>query len=331
MAQISVIVPVYNVEAYLRRCVDSILTQSFRDFELILVDDGSTDSGAEMCDAYEVQDARIHVIHQANGGVSAARNTGIDYAVANSDSGWLTFVDSDDWLHPEFLAALLKAAVDNNADVSVAKCLLTSGEEFPAEVNLHSELINTEELYNADGITGTIACGKLFAKTCFRELRFPNGKIHEDEYVTYRILFRAEQTPLIDAPLYAYYQNDSGITKKTWTVKRLDALEAIAQQVEYFSEHGFSDTARRRFRFLAGLHCDSIDRIGECTDLSREEKKEYACRLKKSLRQLLSRYHKKRWVRLWNRGKDVRICEYAYGSIHAMLVVWRKIKSPFGR
>ena len=102
MPEISVIVPVYKVEQFLHRCVESILRQSFYNFELILVDDGSPDSCGDICDAYAAKDNRIHVIHQKNGGLSAARNSGIDYVMAHSDSHWLDFVDSDDWVHPDF-------------------------------------------------------------------------------------------------------------------------------------------------------------------------------------------------------------------------------------
>ena len=110
MPEISVIVPVYKVEQFLHRCVESILRQSFYNFELILVDDGSPDSCGDICDAYAAKDNRIHVIHQKNGGLSAARNSGIDYVMAHSDSHWLAFVDSDDWVHPDFLKILYSTA-----------------------------------------------------------------------------------------------------------------------------------------------------------------------------------------------------------------------------
>jgi len=113
MPAISIIVPVYKVEAYLARCVDSILDQSFRDFELILVDDGSPDNCGAICEEYARKDSRIHVIHQENGGLSAARNAGIDWAFENSNSQWLTFVDSDDWLHREYLNVLYRAVMQS--------------------------------------------------------------------------------------------------------------------------------------------------------------------------------------------------------------------------
>ena len=114
---ISIITPVYKVEAYLPRCVDSILNQSFQDFELILVDDGSPDQSGMICDRFAEEDNRIRVIHQVNGGAAAARNTGLDAASGE----WITFVDSDDWVHPDYLRLLFETACLNDTDVSVCK------------------------------------------------------------------------------------------------------------------------------------------------------------------------------------------------------------------
>ncbi len=127
MSTVSIIVPVYKVEPYLRRCVDSILAQTFTDFELILVDDGSPDNCPAICDEYVEKDDRVHVIHQENGGLSAARNAGIDWAFANSNSQWLNFVDSDDWVHPEYLERLRNAA-GNKEFTSICGYIKASGE-----------------------------------------------------------------------------------------------------------------------------------------------------------------------------------------------------------
>ena len=121
MAAISVIVPVYKVERYLKRCVDSILDQTFRDFELILVDDGSPDRCGEICEKYAEKDKRIVVLHRENGGLSAARNTGLDWIFANSNSTYVTFIDSDDWVHPQYLEILSRVIESNNVAVSVAQ------------------------------------------------------------------------------------------------------------------------------------------------------------------------------------------------------------------
>ena len=114
---ISVILPIYKVEEYLDRCVQSIVNQTYTNLEIILVDDGSPDNCPAICDEYAQQDSRIRVIHKENGGLSSARNAGIDWAFENSNSQWLTFIDSDDWIHPQYLELLPSAVTDNNTDI----------------------------------------------------------------------------------------------------------------------------------------------------------------------------------------------------------------------
>ena len=118
MAEISIIVPVYKVENYLYRCIESIISQTFTDYELILIDDGSPDKCGDICEEYAKKNDRIHVIHQKNGGLSAARNAGIDWSYKYSNSTWITFIDSDDWVSPDYLEALCTAAVSNKKDIS---------------------------------------------------------------------------------------------------------------------------------------------------------------------------------------------------------------------
>ena len=195
MAAICVIVPVYKVEPYLHRCVDSILNQTFTNFELILVDDGSPDNCGVICDEYAAKDSRVHVIHQKNGGLSAARNAGIDWAFAHSDSTWLTFVDSDDWIHPQMLEILYHTAVDNHVKVSICSFAITHGEKpevLPDEYKV--SIYTPVDFYNS------VACGKLYYKNCFQSIRYPVGRIHEDEFTTYRILFQQEKIAVTEAP-----------------------------------------------------------------------------------------------------------------------------------
>ena len=237
MPTISVIVPVYKVEKYIHRCVDSILGQTFIDFELILVDDGSPDNCPAICDEYAEKDNRVHVIHQENGGLSAARNAGIDWAFANSDSQWLSFIDSDDWVHPEYLERLLDAAAENNVDLSICGYKGTSGEEVVCfEKQFDVTLWTPKDFYTSNEINATIAWGKLYRKECFDTIRYPVGKIHEDEYTTYKILFEQDSIVYIAAPLYAYYNNPDGITKSKWSIRRLDLLEALEERILYFTE-----------------------------------------------------------------------------------------------
>lgn len=253
---ISVIVPVYKVEPYLHRCVDSILAQTFADFELILVDDGSPDNCGAMCDEYAQKDARVHVIHQANGGLSAARNAGIDWVFTHSDSRWLTFVDSDDWIHPLMLEKLYHAVLEYNVKVSIC------GYEETGEDNRWTnadaaqvKLWPVEQFYVEHNVNATVAWGKLYARACFADIRYPVGKIHEDEYVTYRILFAHEQVAVIDAPMYAYFVNPEGITKSEWTVKRLNMLQAVEEQLLFFGTNKLLDAYKARFPHLIWQLC----------------------------------------------------------------------------
>ena len=236
MAIVSVIVPVYNVERYIHRCIDSILQQTFRDFELVLIDDGSPDQCGAICDDYASIDSRVHVIHKENGGLSAARNSGIDWAFSKSDSEWLTFVDSDDWIHKFFLESLLSAVRKDNTCIAIGNALWTKGESFSENAIRPSVVWRTAEYYQLHTVNSTVAWGKLYNKKCFRNIRFPDGKIHEDEYVTYKILFAQEYISVIDQPIYAYFQNDTGITRGKWTPARLDALVGIEQQISFFEK-----------------------------------------------------------------------------------------------
>lgn len=247
MPKISVIVPVYKVEKYINRCVDSILAQSFEDFELILVDDGSPDNCGRICEEYAAKDRRIHVLHRKNGGLSAARNTGIDWVFKYSDSEWLTFIDSDDWVHSEYLEILYKAVIVHQVPVSICGYQETFGETpiIPTEQRSVVKR-STQKFYLEHTSNATIACGKLYYKRCFEKLRYPVGKIHEDEYVTYRILFRFPEVAVTEAPLYAYYINQEGITKSAWNPKRMDIFCAFEQQISFFKKNGMYDLLEMR-------------------------------------------------------------------------------------
>ena len=233
MPNISIIVPVYKVEAYLRRCIESILNQTYRDFELILVDDGSPDNCGVICDEYASQYTFIHVIHQKNGGLSAARNAGLDWAFLRSSSGWLTFVDSDDWLHPEYLRIMYSAVESCHCAVSSCGIFRTSGDEIPSVSSLGIECCQADIYYCEKAAFPDIACGKLYQKMLFETVRFPVGKLHEDEFTTYRVIFQCNNIAVISAMLYAYFQNPDGITSSNWNIGRMHVLEAIEEQIRF--------------------------------------------------------------------------------------------------
>lgn len=241
MAAITVIVPVYRVEKYLRRCVDSILAQTFQNFTLVLVDDGSPDSCGEICEGYAAADPRIHALHRENGGLSAARNTGIDWAMARGDSGYLCFIDSDDWVRPEYLQALYSAAVEGNCRVSACGFARTAGEPLPEPTLSAPCILPPEDFYCGEfcgGLTAT-AWNKLYDASLFAEIRYPEGKLHEDEFTTYRLVYAAGAVAAVDGSLYAYYVNPEGITGTVWRPARMDALEAFQEQIAFARQGGY--------------------------------------------------------------------------------------------
>ena len=235
---ISVIVPVYKVEDYLRECVDSILAQSFADFELILVDDGSPDSCGVICDEYAKIDSRVRVIHQENMGLSGARNTGIDVAAGEL----LTFVDSDDVIKIDYLEKLCYALWKENADIAV-----TGAEEFTDGENVSICSDNSKEDYFViDNITGCIriyegdhkvpvnACGKLFRKDCIKNMRFPVRRLHEDQRFVPIACYNAEKIAVFNENLYLYRVRPESITKTKFSLKRYDDLWAIDECIDFF-------------------------------------------------------------------------------------------------
>lgn len=241
MPLISVIVPVYKVEQYLSRCIDSILSQTFEDFELILVDDGSPDNCGKICDEYAQKDSRIIVIHKENGGLSSSRNTGIDWAFENSDSQWLAFIDSDDWIHPQYLELLLSSATANNTDISVCEYSETSDfSDFEHIFEISAKKMSPEDAFVSHPVTAITAWGKLYKKHCFKNIRYPLGKLHEDEFTTYKILFENTHISYLDNKLYFYYINPNGIIRSDWSPKKLDAITALREQALFFRKNGYT-------------------------------------------------------------------------------------------
>ena len=249
MPKISVIVPVYRAEKNLGRCVDSVLGQTFRDFELILLDDGSPDTSGEICDEYARKDSRVRVIHQKNAGVCAARNASLDWVEAHSDSQWIFFIDNDDWMHPRTLELLYGAALEQDTKIAVCGYAQTMGENpavSPEE--LKPERWTPKKFYMERFVNATVCWGKLYHRSCFAGQRYPVGKHMEDEFLTYKLLFAQDCITVIPAPLYAYFYNPTGITKSAWTPGRLDAWEAYEQQIAFFEQRGEWDLVRFRYR-----------------------------------------------------------------------------------
>ena len=286
MAKISIIVPVYNVERYIRRCVGSILNQTYNDFDLILVDDGSPDNCGNICEEYAQQDDRIHVIHQQNGGLSAARNSGIDWALLNSDSQWLTFIDSDDWVLPEYLEQLHSAAESNDVKVSFCNFARTTGDTVQAERSVSAPRVcSPAEIWHEQRIPSTVAWGKLYKKECFTDIRYPVGKTNEDEFTTYRILFSMSQVAFIDYPLYQYFINPDGIMQNKWNPHRMDGIEAFETQISFFRDNKYLTL----YNDVLYLYRWTLVNYYQTINDGSQENKRYRKEIKQKLRKLLSK------------------------------------------
>lgn len=246
---ISVIVPIYKVEAYLKRCIDSILSQRFKLFELILVDDGSPDKCPEICDEYALIDNRIKVIHKVNGGLADARNAGLKIARGE----YIAFVDSDDAVHPCYLSCLYDAICSSHANVAVTKFLKFSSNEIPniSENDFHIRelsLVETVADYcslNSDiSATFISCCNKLYHRKLFESLEFPKGRLNEDAFVSYRLLEMAEnKIVLVDVRLYYYFIREGSIVGSKFSVKNLDVLDAYHGAIEWFCDKNLRDVA----------------------------------------------------------------------------------------
>ena len=235
MPLISVIVPVYKVEAYLDRCVQSIVDQTYRNLEIILVDDGSPDNCGCLCDAWAEKDSRIKVIHKENGGLSDARNAGMAAATGE----YIAFVDSDDWLHLEYISLLYRAVKMYGVSLSACDYLLTSGEEaadFVGEpvFEKHSAAQALEMLTNNRGYRA-VAWNKLYHRRLLEGETYPVGRYHEDEFFTYRILDKAENLAYVNVPMYYYFQRTGSIMQSV-SIKHLDALDAYLERLELFKQ-----------------------------------------------------------------------------------------------
>lgn len=264
--EISVIVPVYKVEPYLRRCVDSILAQTFRGFELILVDDGSPDRCGEICDEYAQKDHRVVVLHQENAGLSAARNAGIDWAFANSKSEYLTFIDSDDWVLPNYLECL-HSGILLSGSVACCGCQEFDDSNRLCKIDIQDtdwRVVSTREYWLQLGYTMT-AWGKLYAKWLFEDIRYPVGKVHEDEYITHRVLFKRDCMAETKSRLYCYYRRSDSITKSPPDTWSLDYLGGLEDQHKMFLEMKDDELVAMLEKRLVPAYCAAIA-IRPCRD-----------------------------------------------------------------
>lgn len=232
---ISVIVPVYNVEKYLERCVKSIAAQTYKDLEILLIDDGSTDKSGKMCDDFQQTDSRIKAFHKQNGGLSDARNYGIEHSAGE----FISFVDSDDYIDEKMLETLHRLITENDADLAVCSAMdVFEGKEITQVKEIKEFNLNKVESYKymlrGDGIPS--ACNKLYKRQTVGDVRFPVGKLYEDGFFTPQILKRVEKTAVTSKPMYYYFRRADSITTKPFRKGDLDVIEAYDKCVKQVKE-----------------------------------------------------------------------------------------------
>ena len=254
---LSIIVPVYKVENYLPKCMDSILAQTFTDFELILVDDGSPDNCPALCDAAAEKDARIRVIHQKNGGLSAARNAGLDAA----RGVWIGFVDSDDYIAPEMYEALYQAVQSTGADLALCDYAEVDETGAPCQ-SMHIRLgkkdfTGRELLKNATDSTIQPAWNKLYRRDVFAQLRYPEGKLNEDLFLIPEICLNTQKAVVVPKALYYYVQRGGSIMSGNKTLRHFDAAEAAQQYWDCLVENAAYDALANAAKFTMG----SVSRV----------------------------------------------------------------------
>lgn len=284
---ISVIIPVYGVEKYLDKCVESVINQTYPEFELILVDDGSPDNCPSMCDNWARRDDRIKVIHKENGGLSSARNAGLDIA----DGEYVFFLDSDDYISENCLEQLFRAVLSDKSDAAVCDVIKVSeaGEQLKPSVVTEDKCILRDELFSCVGKSGDwlyiISCGKLFKSELFENIRFPEGKLNEDEFTYYRVFDKCESVSFCKDAVYSYVQRKGSIMS-AYTPKRLNAVEAFMLQSEFFCENGFTVAvgAMRHRAYDVAINVFLNNRLSPFDRLFRQVLSEYKsiCSLDKS-------------------------------------------------
>ncbi len=241
---ISIIIPVYNVEKYIRKCLDSVICQTYKNLEIIVVDDGSPDNCGKICDEYAEKDQRIKVIHKENGGLSSARNVGIDAACGR----YLCFLDSDDYIIETYVEKLYNAMTETDADIVQCEFIETAGDDAVSipedkKISIIDGKAMIGKLYDYYGISAptVVVWTKLYKKELFEGLRFPVGRIHEDEATTYKLFYKADKIALTSEKLYCYRIAQGSITRSGFSLKKLDFLKAVEERAKFYEESGLME------------------------------------------------------------------------------------------
>ncbi len=287
---VSVIIPVYNVEKYVKRCINSVMNQTYLNLEIILVDDGSTDLSGQICDEYAEKDSRILCLHKSNGGLSDARN----YAIERSHGKYITYIDSDDFVSRYYVEILYKNLIETDADISIGNFIRVMEKDKIADEPEHNDMIifdkmgSLSALYDNDyKYQFTIAWGKLYKAEIFSDIRYPKGRNYEDTSIAHLIYDSVTKVVYEDVKLYYYLIRETSITKSERFIKD-DAIMAVEDRMDYFAERGYKELlVKSREQYLATLMGVYARIHSDVTDVSGKKRQIYV-----RVKDVYKTYHK---------------------------------------
>ena len=317
---ISVIVPVYNVEKYLDKCVSSVMAQTFKDIEILLIDDGSKDASGRMCDDYALTDSRIRVIHKENGGLSDARNRGITEARGR----YLSFIDGDDYIEPDMLETLYNNLVREDADASI--CGIYSEyangikRAYPKDEYLVLNGVQAAGLVLEGDKVSVNAVNKLYKKEVFKDISFPLGKLSEDAFIMVKLLAKVQKAVLDTRPKYFYVHREDSITTSNYKPKDLNVIEAYSENRKFVLENCPQLKKQADFRYF-WAHFYVLDKMLNTPGFKRDEDFKYI------VRTLRRNYFAILRNPITGRGRKIALTGLMLGSWLYKLIVARHYKS----
>lgn len=296
MEKISIIVPIYNIENYIGKNIQSIINQTYTNIEILLVNDGSTDSSFKICQNYAKQDNRIILLDKPNGGLSDARNYGLEKATGE----YILFVDGDDYIHHQMVELLYTCLQKSSADIAYCNYLSVYENDSITDAQFTPDILKSIITYSNSEVFSklfkrntnvilTITWNKLYRKALFNEIRFPVGKIHEDDFTSYKLLDSAAKISYIDAPLYYYLKRRDSITGAGVTQKTFHKVEAYVEITDYcIAGHKEESAAAASLLLLHGVTIKKYQRKNGCDSFLNQQKALY----------------KKNWIKY---GKYIRL------------------------
>lgn len=323
---VSIIIPVYNVEKYLERCITSVITQTYKNLEIILVDDGSPDRCGKICDEYAKIDNRIKVIHKENGGLSDARNVGIDA----SNGRYLMFVDSDDYISPDMVEVLYDRVCIDKSDMAICDFVYVDENYREIEEKNNNTPIKNEIISRYDALKKLTENGnwyyvaavkKLYEKRLFDDIRFPKEKLHEDEFTVHHIFDKCNRISCVEKPMYFYVQRNFSIMNSAYSVKRLDAAEACIDRIVFFTDRAFNNLAEETALRTLGIFIQASEKL----NLSEKQNKSRYFELKKQFEKIYREKLRNKVSLKLNFGLSVFFAnEKLYGLLTSFLFELRK-------